>query len=111
MLCLLFVDLSRLLLFLSITLDLKSVLESVHACIILSLSDRYFKDALLRLELAELSFKSRQCLLFIIDLVEEAWVHSDRSLLKQAVHDFDGGLRGRIFCLAILSHGILDAFQ
>ena len=107
----LFVDLSRFLLFLSIALDIKSVLESVHSCIILSLSDSYFKDALLGFELAELSFESRQCLLFIVDLVEEAWVHGNRSLLKQAVHDFDGGLRRRILCLAILSHCILDAFQ
>ena len=38
-------------------------------------------------------------------------MHSYRPLLKQGVHDFDGGLRGRVLCLAILSHGILDAFQ
>ena len=77
----------------------------------MSLIDSYFKDALLRLELAELRFESRQSLLLIVDLIEEAWVHSDWSLLKQAMHDLDGGLRGGIFSLAILRHGILDAFN
>ena len=67
---LLFVDFSRLFLFRPVPLDLKSVLESVHACIILGLCDSHFKDALLRFELAELGFESRQCSLFIVDLVE-----------------------------------------